>query len=297
MLMTRRKFIKWAGTMAVGGLAAGTYGVMIEPRIRLNTTVYAFTPPKWTLGLKLRAVMLADPHLINPLMPISRWQHIIDTANALQPDIIFLMGDYLASHHFSSSRVTFEEVAKAAKSLSAPLGIVTILGNHDWWEDREVQRTGKGTPLAQKIFEDHGFPVLHNSGQRLLKSGQPFWVTSTASIVAIRKGRRHFEGRDDLPTALATVTDDAPIIHLAHEPDLFVDVPDRVSLTLSGHTHGGQVRAFGYSPVVPSQFGNRFAYGHVVENGRNLVVSGGLGCSLLPIRIGSPPEITVLELG
>jgi predicted MPP superfamily phosphohydrolase len=74
-------------------------------------------------------------------------------------------------------------------------------------------------------------------------------------------------------------------------------VPDRVSLTLSGHTHGGQIRVLGYAPVVPSRFNNRYAYGHIVENDRNLIVSGGLGCSLLPIRFGSPPEIVVVDLG
>ncbi len=74
-------------------------------------------------------------------------------------------------------------------------------------------------------------------------------------------------------------------------------MPDRVALTLSGHTHGGQVRLFGYSPLVPSRFGNRFAYGHVREGGRDIVISGGLGCSILPVRLGVPPEITVIELG
>ena len=89
------------------------------------------------------------------------------------------------------------------------------------------------------------------------------------------------------------MTDDAPVILLAHEPDIFPDVPERVSLTLSGHTHGGQVRLFGYSPVVPSRFGNRYAYGHVVEDDRNLIVSGGLGFSILPVRFGVRPEISV----
>ena len=74
-------------------------------------------------------------------------------------------------------------------------------------------------------------------------------------------------------------------------------MPARVALTLSGHTHGGQVRLFGYSPIVPSGYGNRFAYGHVVETGRNLIVSGGLGCSILPIRFGVPPEIVEVEIG
>ena len=59
----------------------------------------------------------------------------------------------------------------------------------------------------------------------------------------------------------------------------------------------GQVRLFGWSPVVPSRYGDRYAYGHIVENGRNIIVSGGLGCSIAPIRFGVPPEILVIDLG
>ena len=61
------------------------------------------------------------------------------------------------------------------------------------------------------------------------------------------------------------LTDDAPIVLMAHEPDVVMRVPARVALQLSGHTHGGQVRLFGWSPVTPSRYGNRFAYGHVRE--------------------------------
>jgi len=95
---------------------------------------------------------------------------------------------------------------------------------------------------------------------------------------------------------LALATDDAPIVLMAHEPDIFPRVPDRVALTVCGHTHGGQVRLIGYAPIVPSKFGDRYVYGHIVEEGRNLVVSGGLGCSGLPLRFGSPPEIVMIEL-
>jgi predicted MPP superfamily phosphohydrolase len=69
-----------------------------------------------------------------------------------------------------------------------------------------------------------------------------------------------------------------------------------VALTLSGHTHGGQVRLFGWSPVVPSRYGNRFAYGHV-RAPCELIVSGGLGFSIAPIRFGMPPEIVHVTLG
>ena len=83
---------------------------------------------------------------------------------------------------------------------------------------------------------------------------------------------------------------------LAHEPDIFPRVPSRVALTLSGHTHGGQIRLpFIWPAFVPSKYGARFAYGHVVENDRHLIVSGGLGTSIVPARLGVPPEIVHID--
>jgi len=163
--------------------------------------------------------------------------------------------------------------------------------------DRHAVLTHKGPPRAQLAFEDAGIQVLSNKAVRLGKDGLPFWVTGTDSMLAYWIGRNKFQGMDDLPGTLAQVTDNAPIIHMAHEPDLFPAIPERVSITVSGHTHGGQVRILGYSPVVPSNYGNRFAYGHIIENGRHLLVSGGLGVSTIPVRLGIPPEITVLDLG
>ncbi len=171
------------------------------------------------------------------------------------------------------------------------------MGNHDWWEDPRSSDRQLEQPAAQDIFVKAGLRVLDNDAIRLQKDRLPFWLSGTNSMAAIRIRRGVHESRADIPKAMAAITDSAPIIHMAHEPDLFVDIPDRVSLTLSGHTHGGQVRLFGYSPVTPSSYGNRFAYGHIVENGRHLVVSGGLGCSIMPVRFGVPPEIVVLELG
>jgi uncharacterized protein len=296
-MMTRRRFFRWLGGMMATGVGFATYALAIEPGFRLNTVTYSFTPPRWTQGLKLRIVVLSDPHLAVPHMPVRRWEKIIAQANSLSPDIIILLGDYLSGTPFQSGKLHFQDAVTPAKACSARLGTYAICGNHDWWEDLDAQAGKTLMPSVVEQFENAGIPVLENRAIRLENGGQPFWLTGTSSIVAIRVRRHRFEGRDDLPATLAQVTDEAPIIHLAHEPDLFVDIPERVSLTLSGHTHGGQVRLFGYSPVTPSSFGNRFAYGHVVEEGRHLVVSGGLGCSILPVRFGVPPEITVLELG
>ncbi len=297
-MFSRRSFLKWLGGLTTGGFLTGTYAFAIEPGFRLNTTVYAFTPPKWTPGLKLRVVMLADPHCVEPHMPLSRWKRIIAAANAVQPDIHLLMGDYVAGHSFRTGTVNIADIAQAATALKAPLGTFGICGNHDWWEDLSAQKLGHGPTLSEKAFVSAGIPMLENKIQRLEKDGIPFWLSGTSSIVAIKTGRKdRFLGKDQLDETLARISDDAPIIHLAHEPDLFAKMPDRVSLTLSGHTHGGQVRLFGYSPMTPSAYGNRYAYGHVIEDGRHLVVSGGLGCSIFPVRFGVPPELVVLELG
>jgi uncharacterized protein len=297
-MISRRSFLKWLGSFTLTGLMTGTYALAIEPGFRLNTTVYAFTPPRWTPGLKLRIVMLADPHCVEPHMPLSRWKRIIAAANALQPDIHLLMGDYVAGHFFRTGVVKVADIAEAATALIAPLGTFGICGNHDWWDDLTAQKNQLGPTIAEKAFVNAGIPMLENKVLQLQKDGMPFWLSGTSSLVAFKTSRKgRFDSGANLKAALAGVTDDAPIIHLAHEPDLFVDIPDRVSLTLSGHTHGGQVRIFGYSPVTPSSYGNRFAYGHIIENGRHLVVSGGLGCSIAPIRFGMPPEIVVLELG
>jgi uncharacterized protein len=105
-------------------------------------------------------------------------------------------------------------------------------------------------------------------------------------------------GHHDLDAALSVVKDDgAPAILLTHNPDVFPRVPRRVTLTLAGHTHGGQVRLpFIGAPIVPSAFGKRYAAGHVVEDGRHLFVATGVGTSILPVRFRVPPAITLLTL-
>ena len=206
-----------------------------------------------------------------------------------------LLGDYAVASRFITKRLPMPEVARILAGLRAPLGVHAILGNHDWWDDHAVQRSRKGPPAARRDFEAAGIPVLENAGVRLVKDGRPFWLLGLGDQLAFV--RRPVAGVHDLPRTLAAIRDDAPAILLAHEPDIFPSVPQRVALTLSGHTHGGQVRCFGYSPVVPSRYGNRFAYGHVVENGRHLIVSGGLGTSIAPVRFGVPPEIVVVDLG
>lgn len=297
-MITRRSMLALLGSGIASLAALGGYAVA-EPLLRLRTTRYALTPRHWSNGLKLRIVILADIHACEPWMPEARIRSICEAANALQPDIVLLLGDFVSGMRLTTGPVAPEVWAGALASLKAPLGVHAVLGNHDWWEDPQA-RDGEQQPFAQHALEAAGIPVYSNRAIRLEKDGRPFWLTGLEDQMIFppeRGGDLGWRGKDDLPATLAQVDDDAPIILMAHEPDIFPSVPNRVSLTLSGHTHGGQVRLFGFTPVVPSRFGSRYAYGHIVEDGRSIIVSGGLGCSGLPIRLGAPPEIVLVELG
>ena len=292
-MLTRRAFLTTLGLGAAGATGVSSYAVAVEPRFRLDVTRYRLTPPGWPAGSRpLRLAALADIHACDPWMTLDRIAEIVAATNALRPDMVVLLGDYVVSmRHFVTGRVRAADWGRALAALNAPLGVHSILGNHDWWTDIRPVRAA---------LADNGMPPLENEVVRIEPAGgPPFWLIGLGDQLAHPLGRGRFRGADDLPGALAKVPDDgAPVLLLAHEPDIFARVPARVSLTLSGHTHGGQVNLplIG-RPMVPSRFGERYAYGHIVENGRHLIVSGGLGCSIAPVRLGVPPEIVLIELG
>lgn len=297
-MITRRGFFKVLGGGIAGVMSLGGYAFAYEPLARLAITCYRLTPPGWTPGLKLRVVALADLHACEPWMSASRIAAICHRANELEGDITVLLGDYAAGMNMVTQYVHSSQWSKALATLQAPLGVHAIMGNHDWWEDRTAQKNGRTETFGHA---DVGIPVYGNRAVRLEKDGRGFWLAGLEDQLALLPGRKwgrtQMLGLDDIEGTMAQITDDAPVILLAHEPDIFPRVPERVSLTLSGHTHGGQIRFLGRSPIVPSRYGNRYAYGHIVEEERNIIVSGGLGCSIAPVRFGVPPEIVVIDLG
>lgn len=300
-MITRRGFFKVLGGGIAGVMSLGGYAFAYEPLVRLGIARYRLTPPGWTPGLKLRVVALADIHACEPWMSESRITAICHRANELEGDVTVLLGDYASGMNMVTQYVHSSRWSKALATLRAPLGVHAIMGNHDWWEDRTAQKNGGMETFGHRAFADVGIPVYGNRAVRLEKDGRGFWLAGLEDQLALLPGRKwgrtRMLGLDDLDGTMAQVTDDAPVILLAHEPDIFPRVPERVSLTLSGHTHGGQIRFLGRSPIVPSRYGNRYAYGHIVEDGRNIIVSGGLGCSIAPVRFGVPPEIVVIDLG
>ena len=283
-----------AGVGVLGaGLATTGYAFALEPGFRLAVQEYRLSLPGWGDRPPLTICVVADLHAGEPWMPLARVRRIVAAANALAPDLHVVLGDLPAHHRFVTERVPMAAVAGALADLRAPLGRHAVLGNHDWWDDGAARAAGRDPPAIRFLLRDAGIPVLANAA-RLLPHGAGVWLLGTDSALAF--GRRR-PGADNLPAALAPLRgSDAPAILLAHEPDIFPRVPARVALTLAGHTHGGQVRLLGRSPVVPSRYGNRYAYGLVEEAGRRMVVSGGLGCSMMPVRLGVPPELTLIRL-
>jgi predicted MPP superfamily phosphohydrolase len=294
--ITRRRAILAPLIGTAAGLTLNGYAFAYEPGVQLDVTRYRLFPERWRSGPPLRIAMLTDLHFGEPFVSLARLEEIVATTNGLQPDLICLLGDFEPGHRFVSREVPRADWARSLAALKAPLGVRTVLGNHDWWADAEAQSRRTSVPLAARALMDAGLPVLENDALPLLKDGKRFWVIGLGDQIAYHRKGRKFFGRDDLAAALAAVTDEAPILLLAHEPDIFPKVPARIALTLCGHTHGGQVRILGYSPLVPSDYGNRYAYGHVVEAGRHLVVSAGIGPGKLPVRLGAPPEIVLVEL-
>ena len=285
----------------LGAFSASTaaYGVGVEPVLRLRVARYNISPPQWPADFQLKIAVVADVHACDPWMSLRHIEAIVERTNALEADIIVMLGDYVAGHRQVTRRIPAGEWAPVLAGLKAPLGVHAILGNHDWWDDKTVQRDGEGPTVARRALEAAGIPVYENDAARLTNAGRPFWLAGLGDQLAFLPARRFRPvrriGVDDLAATLAKITDDAPVILLAHEPDVAMRVPARVALQLSGHTHGGQVRILGWSPVAPTRY-KSLVYGHSRTH-CDVIVSGGLGCSITPFRLGVPPEIVLVTLG
>ena len=288
-MLTRRGFLKGLLGAILAGLFASAYAFFVEPALRFRVRRWVVrrggVPP-------MKIAVLTDLHMGEPFVTRSRLIRIVARTNALGADLIVVLGDLNAGHRFVSRRVPLRDTAAILSALKAPLGVYGVLGNHDWWQDGAAQARGAGPVRAGAALEAAGIPVLEN---RALELANGVWLAGLGDQLALKRGGGYV-GVHDLPGTLAQVPEGAPAVLLAHEPDIFPEVPGRVALTLSGHTHGGQVRLFGWSPLVPSRFGNRYAYGLVEEAGRALVVSGGIGCSILPVRFGVPPELNEIVI-
>jgi predicted MPP superfamily phosphohydrolase len=227
----------------------------------------------------LRIAVLSDLHVGSPYHGLDKLDEIVAETQASSPDLVLLAGDYVIHGVIGGRFTTPEAMAERLAKLSAPLGIYATLGNHDWWFD---------AARVQRALESANIQVLEDASVEITQNACRFWLTGISDYV---------EGPHDVARALAEVPSTATILALTHNPDVFPEIPPRVQLTIAGHTHGGQVfLPLVGRPIVPSRFGQRYAIGHVVEDGRHLLVSSGLGTSILPVRFRVPPEITLVTI-
>ncbi|MEO8531489.1 MAG: metallophosphoesterase [Deltaproteobacteria bacterium] len=249
---------------------------------------YGIETPRWT-AKPLKIAMISDLHTLAPWTTFDHLKRAVRLIMAEAPDLVVLGGDFLAGQVIPGRRAAPQATLDALAGLDAPLGVFGVLGNHDWIDCPLANENGFTHSSVTDAFAASPFTLLSNEAVELAG----FWLAGFDSQCPEKDWT---SGKHDPEKTFAQVPADATVILMAHEPDYFAEKEGRAILQLSGHTHGGQGNFFGWRPVVPSRYGSRYAYGHTVENGCHLVVSGGLGFSGFPLRIGQPPEVTVVTI-
>lgn len=227
----------------------------------------------------LHIAVIADLHAGAPYIDAAKVAKIVRLTNAEHPDLILLAGDYGVNRVVGRHEIAIEKIVALLKPLQARLGVYALIGNHDNWN---------GAPRIIEALEGAGIPVLENRAVTVHDGRRTFTLAGIGD--AYTKHARPDE-------ALAGIPHDATVLCVTHSPDVFPNLPDTCALTIAGHTHGGQV-AFPLVGrlIVPSRYGQQYAAGLIVENGRTLFVTTGIGTSILPVRFRVRPEITILDL-
>lgn len=258
-----------------GGLAAASvaacFALRQRPRVRAHDVFVEGLPASFD---GYRIAQISDLHC-GPFASGERVAGWVRRVNRLQPDLVAVTGDLIAS---GSSFVS--TVASALGGLRARDGVFAAMGNHDYFTDGEA---------FSVALSEAGLSVLRNRGIQLRRGSGSIYVAGVDDT---------WTRRDDIERALADRPPEAPVILLAHDPVLFPEAAARrVDLTLSGHTHGGQLAL----PIFARKLNlarlmTRFTTGLYRVGPSTLYVNRGLGTTGPPVRLAVPPEIAVLTL-
>ena len=230
----------------------------------------AGTPP-------MHIALLSDIHLAGPDMPPSRLSQIVEQVNALKPDLVVLAGDFVSDKRVATKAYSAADGLKALARLRARHGAWAVLGNHDHWRNEaEISRGLRNANV--RILENEAVTL---GGIRL--GGVGDYYTGNANLRMTARAMRSGRGSKVL---------------LSHSPDVAAQMPRDITLLLAGHTHCGQIRlplvgAISYA----SDYGDRYACGLINERGRRIVITAGIGTSVLPLRLRTPPDLWLLTLG
>jgi hypothetical protein len=275
MPLNRRDFLKVGGiTLASLTVIAGGLILVDES---LDPVVERISIPIKGLHPALEGftiVQMTDIHL-RPYTQPNLIRRAVAIANQLQPDLIALTGDFV----WRDREAAFE-IAPLLAKLNARYGVYSVMGNHDYWLDIHA---------LQAAFDASHLPVLYNAGLS---------VGVGKAVLYLAGMDDGWSGQPDLKLALDQAPIGAPVILLLHEPDLSDETlkDPRISLQLSGHTHGGQVLIPGKPPFFHPYLGKKYWAGLYKVNTSWLYTNRGLGVISVPLRINCPPEITQLTL-
>jgi uncharacterized protein len=271
--LTRRTLSKLALAF-LGATTAGVAYPFVEA-CALKITRRTISVPRLPGSFEgFRIAFLADIHH-GPFTGLDYIRKVVKETISLSPDLIALGGDYV----HSGGRYT-HPCFEVLRGLSAPSGVVAVLGNHDHWD------APKETHVA---IQEAGFSDLTNTG---------FWLKRGAERLRIAGVGDLWEDRQDLKAALGDMEPEETCVLLSHNPDYMEVLDDpRAGLVLSGHTHGGQVYLppFG-APLIPSAYGQKYRYGLVKTSYSQVFVTRGVGTIYPPVRFCCPPEIALLTL-
>lgn len=271
--MNRRKLLKAAvgATLALGAGGAYPFAESKWCRVTRETAHLPNLPAEFE-GLKV--AFLADTHH-GPHASLDYIRHAVSLANAANPDLVLLGGDYVSK----SSRYIAPGIAELGK-LRAKIGRFGVLGNHDFWE---------GIDESKAALASSGITELTNRGVWIERGNARLRLAGVGDV---------WTDEQDIKAALGDATDRDAVLLLSHNPDFAETVEDeRIGLMLSGHTHGGQVVLPGYgAPVVPSSYGQKYLQGFVQGPACRVFITRGVGTSGPPVRFQCRPEVVILTL-
>lgn len=255
------------------------YAFEIEPR-RLVIKEEAVAIPNWSEKLNnFKVVAISDIHGGSNYVTVEKLQTLVEQANAQNPDIIVLLGDFVSQmrHRNSELKMPSETVAENLKGFRAKYGVYAVIGNHDWWYNQR-KMTGE--------LEAAGIEVLENEVTEIEAGDETFFIW----------GIEDYWKRRQVPVgALDPIDEKRNIIAITHNPDSLLKAPNEIAIMFAGHSHGGQV-SFPFYGGIPFVNDRRFMKGHAEADGKNVFVTTGVGCTGPQIRFRVPPEIAVITL-
>jgi predicted MPP superfamily phosphohydrolase len=192
-------------------IGVGVWSFFIEPN-RLVIHEEAIQIDNWPKELSgLRIAVISDIHTGAPFVNDNKLREIVARTNQLNPDLVVLLGDYMSPNSWHSHRVEPEVTAVRLKDLRAPLGVYSVMGNHDWWYNGNKVRSA---------FEQNGIVVLENETAEIKWRNSSFWVVGLADLWT--RPQRIQETLNKVPAG-------STIIAITHNPDIFPVFPGTCS--------------------------------------------------------------------